>query len=289
MKAALMFLQLLSLVILASCGGGKKGKLAFNDYYETANELKVEQQKTNDKYLQDKKDFAIEKIKVWKEINDEAKDSFADVRDIFNKKCISCHDINFKLPFYGNILTGINPVHKHQEDGLKALNFGNGFPFTAQGNPPPIALVKAIRNSVVERSMPIKVFTVVYPKKKINDEDEKRILAWADSVIQKFQDYETKYNTLDQKVDVRAKKILEMKCFRCHANGNARGGFGSMENYDSLLNGKYVSKDSPEDSKLFTIVRDGKMPPNKQDKLSAEEQYTIRDWIQSSSVHPLEK
>ena len=74
-----------------------------------------------------------------------------------------------------------------------------------------------------------------------------------------------------------------MKCFRCHANGNARGGFGGMENTEGLLKSKYVSKDNPEQSKIFTTVRDGEMPPNKMDSLSVEEQYVVRDWLEKVS------
>jgi uncharacterized membrane protein len=131
--------------------------------------------------------------------------------------------------------------------------------------------------------MPIKVYTKVYPKRKINDEDEKQILAWVNTTIEKMELFEIKYNSGNQNIEALAAKILETKCFRCHANGNDRGGFGGMENTDKLLNGKYVSKGNPEDSELYTSVRDREMPPKKTESLSPEEQYVIRDWLIKAS------
>lgn len=271
------------LLIVTSCGGGNQSKLIFKDAAQTQNTLKIDQKNIDKK----RADFVFEKARVWKEINDDAKVSFESVKDIFTNKCMNCHDSNFKLPLYGRVFEKINPVHKHQVDGLKSFNFAEGFPFQAQGNPPQVAILKSIRSSIIERTMPIKSFTMVYPKKKIDEEDEKRILAWIDPIIEKIESYEVTFNSVNQDIGSLAHKILEMKCFRCHANGNARGGFGGMENTEVLLNGKYVSKENPEQSKIFTTVRDGQMPPNKMETLSAEEQYVIRDWLQSFQAKPL--
>jgi len=71
-----------------------------------------------------------------------------------------------------------------------------------------------------------------------------------------------------------------MKCFRCHANSNHRGNFGNMENSESLLKSKYVNLERPEDSYLFTIIADGKMPPSKLDKLTLDEMDTVREWLE---------
>lgn len=274
-----LFTLFLGLLLVSSCGRNQQSQLIFKDSVSTQNTLIA------DKLLLEKKraEFALEKARVWKEINDDAKKSFEGIRKVFNYKCMNCHDASYKLPLYGKIFEGINPVHKHQVEGLKALNFEKGYPFLALGNPPQISILKAIRNSVVEKTMPLKSFTFVYPKKKINEEDENIILAWVDPIIEKINDYEIKYNLIDANLDTRAHSILEAKCFRCHANGNTRGGFGGMEDTEKLLNGKYVSKDNPEQSQIFTTIRDGEMPPSKMDALTAEEQYVIRDWLESVS------
>lgn len=265
------------LIIITSCGGGKQSNLLFKDRTQSqTSTLKTDLDNIEKK----RAEFAMEKARVWEEINNDAKATFENVKDVFTNKCMNCHDSSFKLPFYGRILEKINPVTKHQVEGLKSFNFAEGFPFQAQGNPPQIAILKSIKNSITERTMPIKSFTTVYPKKKINEEDEKIILSWIDPIIEKIDNYEVKYNSANLNLDSQAHKILEMKCFRCHASGNARGGFGGMENTEALIKGKYVSPGNPEQSQIFTTVRDGKMPPSKLETLSAEEQYVIRDWLE---------
>ena len=276
------FIKLILLIIsitLASCGGGKPSALVFKTTTAPAGSNSLQEEL--DIIAKKRADFELEKLRTLKEISSEAKTSFEEVKDIFTNKCMNCHDSNFKLPFYGRIFEGINPVTKHQVDGLKAFNFAGGYPFNVKGNSQQISMLKAIRNSIVVKSMPLKSFTVVYPKKKINSEDEKRILAWVDPLISRIEDYESKFNSqTGVGIEVQAAKILELKCFRCHANGNARGGFGGMENTEELLKSKYVSKSNPELSKLFKTISDGEMPPNRQDSLSAVEQYVIRDWLE---------
>ena len=267
------------LLMLSACGGGKQGQLVFKDSIGGESRSLLEKEKEKETIERKRAEFALEKVRVWKEINTDAKTSFEDVRDIFQNKCMNCHDSSFKLPLYGKILGKINPVKKHQVEGLKSFDFVSGFPFSALGSPPQISLLKSIKNSFVTRSMPIKSFTAIYAKKKVNEDDEKRILAWINPIIENFEEYEVKYNSPDN-LEARAQKILEMKCFRCHANGNARGGFGGMENTEGLLRGKYVSNGNPEGSELFTSIRDGQMPPNKQDIVSIEDQYTLRDWLE---------
>ncbi len=272
-------LLLVSSITLASCGGGKSSALIFKTTSLPPSSIGLEAELNI--IAKKRADFEIEKKRTLKELSDDAKTSFADVRDILTNKCMNCHDSNFKLPFYGRIFESINPVTKHQVEGLAAFNFAEGYPFGIKGNPQQVSNLKALRNSIVTKSMPLKSFTVVYPKKKINEEDEKRLLAWIDPLINKIEDYELKFNSVSgQNIEAQAAKVLETKCFRCHANGNARGGFGGMEKTEELLKSKYVSKTNPDSSKIFKTIQSGEMPPNKADSLTAEEQYVIKDWLE---------
>lgn len=313
MKPLLLSILALS-TILASCSG-KDGHnpIIFHDKAQEKAEaaLKVQEataalekakaakvqadkelKKANDEALQKAKikelndqrvSFQLEKNRVWVDINTEARESFKGIHDIVQNKCSSCHDSTVNLPFYGKIFRQINPVNQHQVDGLKSLDFGKGYPFVAKGNPPQIAVLKAIKTAVLERSMPIKMFTAVYPSKKINDDDEKRIIDWIDPVVEKLQDYDLKYNVSDASIATQAKKILELKCFRCHANGNNKGNFGDMEKTDEMLKGKYVNLVDPDQSRLLTKIIQGKMPPSKLEALTAEETNTVRDWLDLKS------
>jgi nitrate/TMAO reductase-like tetraheme cytochrome c subunit len=237
----LTYLIFMCLFILNSCGE-KNSHLKFNDedYSSLSNQ-------NNNFYFENQKKLkSVQKEIEFVKINEEAKRSFESVREILSNKCMNCHDGNFKLPLYGRILKKINPVYAHQKDGLKAFDFGSGFPFRAQGAPPQLSILKSIKNSLIEKTMPIKSFTAIYPSKKVNDSEREILLTWLDTVIDNFETFEKVYNLNDQNSTSQAKQILELKCFRCHARGNEKGNFGGMENFEDLLNGKYVNIDSVE-------------------------------------------
>lgn len=209
----------------------------------------------------------------------EANESFQEIKPIFDFKCLSCHNSEFKLPLYARILPKWNPVFHHHEDGVKALDYANGYPLKAQGNPPQLALLKAIKSAVTDRTMPLTSYTLVYPNRKINQDDESKILNWADRIILRLQEYEDLYGAQPDDLQGQAIKILELKCFRCHANGNARGGFGQMENTQKLIADGYINLTEPESSELYQISKSGQMPPKKQEALDIKELNTLLDWL----------
>lgn len=216
----------------------------------------------------------------------DANDTFEDIRPIITRKCFDCHDANTKLRFYARVFPNINPLFKHQENGLKALDFSTTYPLTAQGNPPQLSLLKSIRNAVIDRTMPLKSYRFVYRSRAINDEDEQKILAWVDPLIQRLEDFEAKYESPTNDVALEARKIFEQKCFRCHANGNAKGGFGELEMTEKLLKSKYVNHKDPTQSELYTITASGEMPPNKRDALSDKELFILQDWLIQATQKP---
>jgi hypothetical protein len=277
-------LSFISLLLITACGLHKnESTLKFTDKNLEEAARKEALEAKNQLSIQEKKNFIKEKNRVWASINSDGKESFKNIKSIVQKKCFDCHDANTKLPFYGNIFKEINPVTKHQVEGLKSLDFSQGFPFKARGNPPQISLLKAIRDAVVKRSMPVKSYTLVYPHKKINDEDEKKLLDWIDPLIERYTDYDQKYNSFDTTPKGMAHKILELKCFRCHANGNYKGNFGDMQDTDALLKSQYVNLDIPEQSKILNVVSSGTMPPDKMETLTADEINTIREWIEAEA------
>lgn len=274
---------ILPLLFLVSCGNplssSKVTPLRFADESTIAAEAQL---KLITKEA-DRKKWLAQKNAAMAEINKEANETFLEISDIVQSKCFSCHDSNTKLPIYGRIFKKINPVTKHQVEGLKSLDFAGGFPFKAPGNPPQISILKSIRNAVSERTMPIKAYTLVYPHKKITDEDEKKILDWIDPVVEKLSAFELLYNSGDNSPAGQAKKVLELKCFRCHASGNTKGDFGNMEKMDELLKGKFVNLEQPDQSKLYNLMAKGKMPPNKLEALSVDELNTVRDWLEAEA------
>lgn len=127
--------------------------------------------------------------------------------------------------------------------------------------------------------MPLKSYTLVYRSKRIFEEDEKKILNWIDPLIARLEEYSTKYESHDTNPTNEALKILEMKCYRCHANGVAKGGFGDMQDTAKLLKSEYVDLKDPEQSEIYKLSVNGEMPTNKRDALNDQELYTLREWL----------
>ena len=280
-------------IVLYSCGKNQKSALIFSDHKESqivkpiVIPIVIPEQVDDalikrKKYLEDKK-VAFEKITT------DGKETFKNLHGLLQSKCFACHDANTKLPIYGNILKKINPVNLHRVNGLKALDFSKGYPLIANGNPPQISLLKAIRSAVTNRTMPLKAYTFVFPSKKIKKGDQDIILDQLNLLISEIEDYEDRYNSEDKSLPAMAQKILENKCYRCHANGNNKGGFGEMENSQKLLNSKYVNLNSIDHSLIYEVVEKSEMPPSKLDSLTSEELSVVRDWLDQESKKNHEK
>lgn len=272
-----MQIFLLGLFLLTSCGNPFKGKgeLSFrNITLEESEELRLQEEARERARLE----FLAEKKLTAERIVTDAQAGFEELKPFFKQKCFDCHDSGTRLPFYGRILRSRNPIAQHQIDGLKALDLAGGYPFKASGNPPPISLLTAIRDSVETRSMPIKVYRVFYPRRKITQSDEEKILAWVNPLISRLEAFSLKYETATEPAAV-ARQVFEQKCFRCHANGIARGGFGDMEKIPELLSGRFVNLKDPLSSKLYLEVESGSMPPSKREQLTPQELSGVREWL----------
>lgn len=274
-----MKLIFFALFFLVSCSNpfDGRGPLNFRDLKGEALQRALEKEEALKAKEAARLAFLKEKKETMDAIVSDAKKSFEIISPLIERKCFDCHDANTKLPFYGRILPRLNPIHKHQVDGLKALDFSETYPLKANGNPPQLSLLKSIRNSVIDRTMPLKSYRTIYRSRKVTDEDEALVLAWVDPLIERLEDYEAKFESQEIGA-VAALKIMEMKCFRCHANGNAKGGFGDMQDKDKLLRGPFFNLKDPVNSLMITSAQSGEMPPNPRDALTEDELFSLREW-----------
>jgi hypothetical protein len=257
----------------------QKGKLTFRDLrQEEIDEMERRQEAIRQAEVA-RLELQREKKREMEEIISDAKAGFEEIKPLLKSKCFDCHDSNTKLPAYGRIFPRINPIHKHQVEGIKALDFVDGYPLKAQGTPLQISLLKSIRNEVLDRGMPLKSYTLVYRSKRIFEEDERRILNWVDPLITRLLDFSAKYESMESNPRSDALKILEMKCYRCHAHGVAKGGFGDMEDTKKLLSSEYVDLNNPDQSEIYKLSENKEMPTNKRDALSDHELFTLREWL----------
>ena len=283
MKACLLLL----LLCLVSCSNPfqAKGSLNFKTRSFKIDPIKEEERLRvlRENEVERKRIFLIEKKKAWSNIVSEAVDSFKNIESVMQKKCFDCHDKNTKTPIYGRIFPRINPVYHHQQDGIKALDFSQKFPLLAQGNPSQISLLKAIKNEVIDRSMPLKAYTVVYRSRRVNANDEEVILEWVNRIIQNIEEFDKKFDETQPNLNEQVTKILDQKCFRCHANGINRGKFGDMQDTPSLMRSKFVDLSNPSQSLIYKLSVNKKMPPNKRDALTDEELLLFNDWLEAQA------
>lgn len=214
-----------------------------------------------------------------------AKDTYASIEPIVKKKCSDCHDSRVKLPFYGRILPRVNPVNKHQVEGLKALDMKLGFPLLAKGEPDQLSLLKAIKTAILDRTMPLKSYRLVYPFRRVNREDANAFLEWVNPLISEYERLNEKYKELfeEDTVQGKAKRIIQLKCARCHGNGNRRGGLGGFEDLVELKkNEKLFNKRDPEASLFYKVCKTGEMPTDPRERLSSEELESLLEWIREN-------
>jgi mono/diheme cytochrome c family protein len=215
----------------------------------------------------------------------EARSSFQPIKKVIKRKCYDCHDSREKLPIYGRVFPRINPVKKHQTEGLTALDMAKTYPLKAKGNPPQLTLLKAIKAAVLDKSMPLKSYTIVYPFKRISKKDQREILNWVNPLIQEHERIEEKYQELffQDTLSGKVQRLFSQKCLRCHGNGNNRGKFGDMENLEELIKKKkYVDLQKPTDSLIYKISLSGEMPTDPRERLNEEELQLMLEWIEEA-------
>lgn len=285
LKSAALFLTLI--LAFASCSD----KPTASDVVISTPELREQQrnrmiEEREQQEAEDLARFEAEKKLAWEKVVTTANTNFEDVKSLVQRKCYDCHDANTKLPFYGRILRRYNPVARHQRDGVAALDFSGVFPLKAKGNADQLALLKSIKGTVVDRSMPLRIYTRFYPSRKIFNSDESLLISsWLDPVIADIEAYRAKYDSEvdDGTMRFQAKKVFMAKCFQCHANGSNRGGFGNMEKLDELVKTKYVNLNNPEKSEIYQLSLSGEMPPREADRLTDEELFFVTEWIKEEA------
>src|SRR5262245_18185274 len=81
-----------------------------------------------------------------------------------------------------------------------------------------------------------------------------------------------------------AKAILEKSCARCHANGQAEGGFSFVLDAKQLVERKRVIAGNSAKSRLFKKVQTGEMPPeDEKPRPTADEIATLKAWIDAGA------
>src|SRR5262245_16072067 len=93
-------------------------------------------------------------------------------------------------------------------------------------------------------------------------------------------------STQSPRFEADIQPILRAHCIRCHGQKPRRAGLdlssleGAFQGSDS---GPVIVRGKVEESLLFKMIHEGKMPPKKKDPLSEKEVATIRRWIEAGA------
>ena len=108
---------------------------------------------------------------------------------------------------------------------------------------------------------------------------------------------EDSYTDGEKLFALKVKPLLKQKCFSCHNDDDLKGDLVMTSREDMLLGGE--SSDDvliPGDgngSLMYTAttweIEDYEMPPKEADKLTEEQTWLIRDWINTGAPWPSEE
>ena len=88
------------------------------------------------------------------------------------------------------------------------------------------------------------------------------------------------------KLAAAAQAVLRKNCARCHADGQAEGGFGFVLDARQLVARKKVVPGDAAKSRLFKRVQSGEMPPeDEKPRPTPEDVAAIKAWIDAGALN----
>ncbi len=111
---------------------------------------------------------------VWLERINE--DYIKTVKPIFQKSCFDCHGQNSKLPWYYNVPLIHGMMNQDMLDAKEHLDMTKDFPFGGHGKP--LEDLKAILESIVERTMPPDSYRMMHWDAGLSESEKQVVLDW---------------------------------------------------------------------------------------------------------------
>lgn len=97
------------------------------------------------------------------------------IQGILTKACYDCHSNNTIYPWYAKIQPIRLFLDYHIKEGKENLNFSEfgSYSLRRQANK-----LRAIENSIIEKTMPLKSYTLIHTNSRLNPEETKGLLEW---------------------------------------------------------------------------------------------------------------
>ncbi|MBI5857790.1 MAG: heme-binding domain-containing protein [Sphingobacteriales bacterium] len=104
----------------------------------------------------------------------------ADVKSILDKACMDCHSNNTRYPWYTNIQPVDWWITKHVNEGKKGLNFDE---YSNKRLRYQYHKMEEVIEQVKEGEMPLNSYLWIHKDAKLGQEEKKKLLDWANSVM----------------------------------------------------------------------------------------------------------
>jgi len=97
------------------------------------------------------------------------------VQGILKTSCYDCHSNNTDYPWYAHIQPGGWWLASHIREGKEELNFNEFGNYTSRRQQ---SKLKAISNSIKDRTMPISSYTLIHRNAKLSRAQQELVLGW---------------------------------------------------------------------------------------------------------------
>lgn len=104
----------------------------------------------------------------------------ANIAGILKTSCYDCHSNNSRYPWYSKVQPVGWILAKHINDGKTELNFNE---FNNYSRRRQLNKLKAIQNSIKDRSMPTSSYTIIHEDANLSDKSKALILEWTSKTI----------------------------------------------------------------------------------------------------------
>lgn len=99
---------------------------------------------------------------------------------VFKTSCYDCHSNNTVYPWYFNFQPVAMWLGNHINDGKKELNFSE---FASYSIRKQYKKLEEINEQVKEKEMPLKSYTLIHSRAKLDDEQRLLITEWASNLM----------------------------------------------------------------------------------------------------------
>ncbi len=104
------------------------------------------------------------------------------VKNIFEKKCLSCHGINNSLPWYYNVPGAKQLMNYDMKESKKHMDMSNDFPFMGHGSPADD--LNALAKTIKKGNMPPLRYKLLHWNSELTEDEINIVAKWLTEALE---------------------------------------------------------------------------------------------------------